>query len=294
MLSSSLVGDAVETGAKRVRKQRTGRQDAQLTLTIQSEPRLEAASSCFSGVDSPSFHCSQSEPLAGNIQTIKLILYKLSSAKRENAQRIRRLSSKLKILFVSQESSADIVQQVLNLGACGYVVKMVAGRELLPAVDAVLRGEQFVGDRFAGHDFTGASDIAASDEGASEDFRSKARASLLRDEGITHRHEAGFYSDDGSFLDAFTQFIRAALMVRKAVIVAATESNRDSLALRLQANGLDIGAAIEAGRYISLDAVETLSTFMVNGLPSGVPVYPVSCCSTLERSFSTPTRSGLT
>jgi hypothetical protein len=200
----------------------------------------------------------------------------------------------LKILFVSHESSADIVQKVLNLGACGYVVKMVAGRELLPAVDAVFRGEQFVGDRFAGHDFTGASDIAASDEGASEDFRSKARASLLRDEGITHRHEAGFYSDDGSFLDAFTQFIRAALMVRKAVIVAATESNRDSLALRLQANGLDIGAAIEAGRYISLDAVETLSTFMVNGLPSGVPVYPVSCCSTLERSFSTPTRSGLT
>ena len=85
MLSSSLVGDAVETGAKRVRKQRTGRQEAQLTLTIQSEPRLEAASSCFSGVDSPSFHCSQSEPLAGNIQTIKLILYKLSSAKREIA-----------------------------------------------------------------------------------------------------------------------------------------------------------------------------------------------------------------
>jgi DNA-binding NarL/FixJ family response regulator len=102
----------------------------------------------------------------------------------EAAQRIRRLSSKSKILFVSQESSADIVQYALSLGACGYVVKVDAGRELLAAVDAVLRGEQFVGSRFAGQDFSGASDTAASDEGASEDFRSKAVASLLRDEGV--------------------------------------------------------------------------------------------------------------
>jgi DNA-binding NarL/FixJ family response regulator len=76
----------------------------------------------------------------------------------EAAQRIRRLSPKSKILFVSQESSADVVQRVLSLGACGYVVKMDAGRELLAAVDAVLRGEQFVGSRFAGHNVSGASD----------------------------------------------------------------------------------------------------------------------------------------
>ena len=181
----------------------------------------------------------------------------------EAALQILRLSSKSKILFVSQESSPDIVQQVLSLGACGYVVKLDAGRELLAAVDAVLRDEQFVGSRFAGHKFSEASDIAGSDE-------SKAAASLLRDEEITRRHEAGFYSDDGSFLDGFTQFIGAALRVGKAVIVVATEAHRDSLSLKLQAHGLNIGAAIEERRYISLDAVETLSAFMVNGSPDPV------------------------
>jgi hypothetical protein len=39
-----------------------------------------------------------------------------------------------------------------------YVVKTDARRELLTAVDTVLRGEQFVGRRFSGHDFAGASD----------------------------------------------------------------------------------------------------------------------------------------
>ena len=75
----------------------------------------------------------------------------------EAAQRIRRLSPQSKILFVSQESSADVVQKAFSLGGCGYVVKMEAAGELLAAVDAVLRGEQFVGSRFAGHDFAAAS-----------------------------------------------------------------------------------------------------------------------------------------
>ena len=81
---------------------------------------------------------------------------------------------------------------------------------------------------------------------------------------IARRHEAGFYSDDASLLDGFTQFIGTALKAGNAVIVVATESHRDSLLPRLQAHGLDIGAAIEQGRYISLDAADTLSTFMVN------------------------------
>ena len=80
----------------------------------------------------------------------------------EVARQIRKLSPKSKILFVSQESSADVVQEALRLGAHGYVVKIDARRELLEGVNAVLRGEQFVSARFAGHDFTGASDAGAS------------------------------------------------------------------------------------------------------------------------------------
>ena len=43
-------------------------------------------------------------------------------------------------VFVSQESSADVLQEALRVEALGYVVKKDAGRELLAAVSAVLRG----------------------------------------------------------------------------------------------------------------------------------------------------------
>ena len=184
----------------------------------------------------------------------------------EAARQIRRLSPKSKILFVSQESSADVVQEALGAGASGYIVKTDAGRELLQAVSAVLRGEQFVGRRFAGHDFTGASDVRLSESRRSNGVFAPFEQSME----LARRHEVGFYSDDASLLDDFTQFVGAALKSGSAAIVIATESHRDSLLLRLQAHGLDVGAAIEQGTYISLDAAETLSTFMVNDQPDPV------------------------
>ena len=57
-----------------------------------------------------------------------------------------------------------MVQKALGTGAYGYVVKTDAGSELLEAVDAVLRGEQFVGSRFSGHDFVGVSHARVSQE----------------------------------------------------------------------------------------------------------------------------------
>jgi hypothetical protein len=39
---------------------------------------------------------------------------------------------------------------------------------------------------------------------------------------------------------------------------------------------LDLAAAIEQGRYVSLDADETLSTFMVNGMPDPVRFFKVA------------------
>src|ERR1700746_2766366 len=60
------------------------------------------------------------------------------------APRIRKVAPHSKILFVSQESSVDVVQEALALGALGYIVKAHAGGELLLAVEAVLQGGQFV------------------------------------------------------------------------------------------------------------------------------------------------------
>ena len=57
---------------------------------------------------------------------------------------IRRLAPQAKILFVSQESSPDIVQECLCLGGLGYVQKAHTESDLLPAIDAVLSGIEFV------------------------------------------------------------------------------------------------------------------------------------------------------
>ena len=61
----------------------------------------------------------------------------------EVARRLRRISAESKILFVSQESSDDVVQEALSAGASGYVVKTNAS-ELLKVMNAVLEGRQFI------------------------------------------------------------------------------------------------------------------------------------------------------
>jgi DNA-binding NarL/FixJ family response regulator len=191
----------------------------------------------------------------------------------ESARRIRELVPQSIILFVSQESSVEVVQGAFNGGASGYVVKMEAGRELMTAVRAVLRGGKFVGRRFAGHNFTEAS--VAPTSARTED--NQVFAGLQRQAAeIGRRHEAGFYSDDASLVDGFTQFIETALRARDAVIVIATELHRASLISRLQARGIDIGTAIEERRYIALDAARTLSTIMVDNMPDPARLLKVA------------------
>jgi len=124
----------------------------------------------------------------------------------ETARRIRELSPKSKILFVSENRSGDIVEEALRTGAGGYVVKSDAAGELLPAVEAVLKGKRFVSASLAGNDLTDPKDEQTADHN---------RGGVVlpfppRDVRIDRRHEAGFYSDDRFVLDDLTQFIEAA------------------------------------------------------------------------------------
>ena len=61
----------------------------------------------------------------------------------EAAHKISRLVPGATILFLSQNNDADIIEAAISNGAKGYVLKLNAQRELLPAVQAVLRGERF-------------------------------------------------------------------------------------------------------------------------------------------------------
>ena len=182
----------------------------------------------------------------------------------EAARRIRKLSPESLILFVSQNTSVHLVRGALAEGAKGYVVKTDARRELLTAVDAVLRGRQYLSSKASAHNCPDATDSEALDRLC----RNEATPSLAQEKSeITRSHEVTFCSDDAAFVFVFTRFIEAALQAGNAVIVVATEPHRNRLLLRLQEHSVDIAAAIEQGRYVSLDVAETLSTFMVNDLP---------------------------
>jgi DNA-binding NarL/FixJ family response regulator len=179
------------------------------------------------------------------------------------ARRIRKLLPESKILFVSQESSADVVREALASGALGYVVKVNAGSELLPAVEAVLQGRQFVSSELSGHRFTPSPDSKSLDR-PNGPLQSPAPERM----DVRCNHGVEFYSDEAAFVVGFTRFIEAVLDAGNAVIVVVTESHRKSLLEKLREHGVDIVAAVEQGRYVSLDVTDALSTFMVNDLPA--------------------------
>jgi signal transduction histidine kinase len=80
-------------------------------------------------------------------------------------------------------------------------------------------------------------------------------------------HVVQFYGDDGFLLDELSRFIGTALGAGEAAVVIATKEHRDGLARRLRMWGLDTNWAVAQGRYVALDAAETLSKFMRDGWP---------------------------
>jgi DNA-binding NarL/FixJ family response regulator len=182
----------------------------------------------------------------------------------EAARRIREVSPASKILFVSEYRSPDIAEAALSTGARGYVVKSDAGSELLPAIEAVLRGEQFVS--------AGLKDRNSIDNDRA--LREKAVASS-RFQGV-ERHELRLYADDTAFVDGFAQSIEATLENSNAIVVIVTESHRANLLQKLRADGVDVESAIERRLLILLDVADSLS------------IAPVDAATDENRSASMP------
>jgi DNA-binding NarL/FixJ family response regulator len=69
----------------------------------------------------------------------------------EAARQIQESSPKSKILFVSENRSSDITEEAFRAGGLGYVLKSDAEKDLMLAIDAVLRGERFISATLASH-----------------------------------------------------------------------------------------------------------------------------------------------
>jgi DNA-binding response OmpR family regulator len=218
----------------------------QVSLLLQARPEWQVICEASDGREA----VQRAEELKPDLVLLDIGLPKLNGI--EAARRIRQLSPSSKIIFLSLHDSQDVVLAALSTGALGYVRKTDAGRELLPAVDAVLRGMQFVSSTLKGVEFTDPPRVKT-----------------------PHCHEVQFYSDDAVFLDTFARFIAVALKAGDAAIVVTTESHRDALTRRLKTQGLDIDAATQQGTYIQLDVAKTLSTFMVNDTPDSTRFFEV-------------------
>jgi DNA-binding NarL/FixJ family response regulator len=213
----------------------------QVRLLFQARPQWQVIAEASDGPEA----IQKAEALKPDLIVLDIGLPELNGI--EAARRIRKLSPSSKIIFLSQYNSQDVVQAALSTGALGYVCKTDARRALLPAADAVLRGRQFVSSSLEGYEFTGSSG-----------------------EKAPHRHEVLFYSDDIVLLDSVTRSIAGALKAGNAAMVVATQAHRDSLLQKLKAGGVDTDGALQQGTYISLDAADTLSTFMVHDWPDTV------------------------
>lgn len=82
-----------------------------------------------------------------------------------------------------------------------------------------------------------------------------------------NEHFVQFYETDLYLVNSVSDYIGSGLSAGDGCIVVATSEHRTGLDVRLQAYGLDITAAKTTGQYLSLDAEETLSKFIVDGSP---------------------------
>lgn len=80
-------------------------------------------------------------------------------------------------------------------------------------------------------------------------------------------HSVQFYETDDFLIGEVSRFIGTALGSGDAGIVIATQTHREAIAQQLASFGLDLCVAITQGRYVALDAAETLAAFMIGDEP---------------------------
>jgi PAS domain S-box-containing protein len=85
----------------------------------------------------------------------------------------------------------------------------------------------------------------------------------------TGSHTAYFYSSDTLIVSEIAQRLGAALAAGGAAVAIATHAHRDGFEAQLRSQGLDPGRMEQQGRWLALDAEETLAAFMVEGWPDG-------------------------
>jgi DNA-binding NarL/FixJ family response regulator len=84
----------------------------------------------------------QAELLRPELITMDIALPQLNGI--AAARRIRQFLPEAKIIFLSQESSEEVIRECLKMGGCAYVRKLDAGHALSRAIEAITAGKQIL------------------------------------------------------------------------------------------------------------------------------------------------------
>jgi len=228
-----------------------------LTLELQQQPGLQIVGEVADGLEA----IKKAQELRPDLILLDIGLPSLNGI--EAARRIRTLSPESRIIFITQETSRAILEEALSLGAMGYLIKAYAGSELITAVETVLQGTRFISSRLPGMIFSDTKQAQDSVAGQDHALFSFPQATNQR----PCDHEVQFYSEEKTFLLWLSRFIENGLLDGNVVIVVVTASHRQRLLQIFTDQGVDIAAAVEQGRFVLLDAVAALSTFMHAGVP---------------------------
>jgi hypothetical protein len=99
------------------------------------------------------------------------------------------------------------------------------------------------------------------------DPRGVERARRLLDAAVPHRpdHVVAFYEDEGFLGSSVTDFLLDGLRRGETVCIIATPEHRDAFAAGIADTGTDVERLRVEGRYLELDAAETLVSLRSHG-----------------------------
>ena len=202
---------------------------------LRQRPDVQIVGEADDGIDA----IRQAEALRPDVVMLDIGLPTVSGI--EVGDRIRASMPDARLMFVTNESSLDIVEHVYKRGAHGFVYKPRAQRDVLRVFESIVRGSRFVSG--------GLERVERGDSLAS------------------HRHHALFYSDDATLFSVFIRFVGEALDAGKAVTILLSEHHERVLRQRLELSYAGFDRALREKRYIPVSIREVVTSVMVDGSP---------------------------
>jgi CheY-like chemotaxis protein len=210
---------------------------------LRNNPQLQVVWQASDGLEA----VQKAEELQPELILLDLSLPRLNGI--QAALRIRKFSRLSKIIFVTQETSVEVMEEALRIGAKGYIVKTDIAHELLPGIAAVLSGTTFISSHLA------------------HSAKTIVRV-VHRSTGI-NPHVAAFYRDDAALVVGLSRCINDALDAGRAVIAIIAESRRVDLLRSLRAHDNEVETNIKQGRLVVMDVADVCATFGMNDQPDG-------------------------